>query len=144
MTTGYTVYFLYMWRSFSQRSGPFHLLIYLPFVYVSIAIMEPLLSALVSFKTLLVEIRCAKVCLVLPQVFQLCFMGLSHTSLWLWLFLTLSPPDLPLLSPSPTANYCFDARDESCSVCLQSGKDCAYCFEEVRAGVLDSNLSIQR
>ncbi|XP_049916402.1 integrin beta-4 [Epinephelus moara] len=32
------------------------------------------------------------------------------------------------------ANYCFDARDKNCSVCLQSGKDCAYCTEETFIG----------
>ncbi|XP_035001498.1 integrin beta-4 isoform X1 [Hippoglossus stenolepis] len=27
-------------------------------------------------------------------------------------------------------NYCFKARDKSCSECLQAGKDCAYCPDE--------------
>lgn len=44
---------------------------------------------------------CASVCLLLPQVFLQCFMGLILTFLaFLWLFLTLSPPDL---SPPPNS-----------------------------------------
>lgn len=31
-----------------------------------------------------------------------------------------------------TENYCFASRAKSCSVCLQSGKGCAYCPDEVR------------
>lgn len=74
----------------------------------------------------------------------------SHfvVSLWLWL-----PDVLFSLSPSlcqPTDNYCFASRAMSCSECLQAGKGCAYCPDEVRTEnkrnikERDSNLSVLR
>lgn len=41
------------------------------------------------------------------------------------LILTLPPP--------PPVNYCFAARAGSCSECLQAGKGCTYCPDEVSA-----------
>lgn len=53
------------------------------------------------------------------------------------LFLLIPPPAPPRrphpTCPTPTVNYCFDSRAKSCSKCLQAGKGCAYCTEEVRA-----------
>lgn len=40
---------------------------------------------------------------------------------------------LPDTIPPPAGNYCFESRAKTCSECLQAGKGCAYCSEEVRA-----------
>ncbi|XP_035516781.1 integrin beta-4 [Morone saxatilis] len=42
-------------------------------------------------------------------------------------------------------NYCFASRAKTCSECLQSGKDCAYCSDETFNGPrcdLDSNIRL--
>lgn len=70
------------------------------------------------------------VCSVLLQLFQLCF-PLND-----WPFLLIPPPAPPRwphpTCPTPAVNYCFNSRAKSCSECLQAGKGCAYCPEEVR------------
>uniref|UniRef100_A0A7N8YQ31 Integrin beta n=1 Tax=Mastacembelus armatus TaxID=205130 RepID=A0A7N8YQ31_9TELE len=38
-----------------------------------------------------------------------------------------------ILNSLPLLNYCFASRSETCSECLQAGKGCAYCTDEVRA-----------
>lgn len=66
----------------------------------------------------------SKVCSVLPQVFWLCFIDLTLTFADMLLSLSLC---------FLTVNYCFASRAKSCSECLQAGKGCAYCSDEVRA-----------
>lgn len=62
----------------------------------------------------------------------------SRYVFWDWFAFPSDTPSCPILLnppnlPYPTENYCFNSRAKSCSECLQAGKGCAYCPEEVRA-----------
>lgn len=76
------------------------------------------------------------ICSVLLELFSLCFPGIHLP------FSSDSPPRWPHPTcPTPTANYCFNSRAKSCSECLQAGKGCAYCREEVRGENSRNNSS---